>query len=204
VNQEKQEAEFEMKHWTEVLMEKLRNPKSVRNFAVYFLIAIAGVTSNIISATFLRRQFGVGFGSSIVLGYLTGMVVGFVLTKLFAFNARNSGNVTREAIKFFLVSMVALSVTWFFSEVMLRVVKFWFENYPNTQHLLEALVGEVNKMSTDLTGFSFSLAFIDRFLFCNLGGICFGFFANFFGHKYFTFKTTGYYDRFIARRKNTN
>jgi len=58
---------MEMKHWTEVLMEKIRNPKSVKNFAVYFIIAIAGVTSNIVSATFLRRQFAVGFGSSIVL-----------------------------------------------------------------------------------------------------------------------------------------
>jgi len=196
------EPEYEMKHWTEVLMEKLRNPKSVRNFAVYFMIACAGVTSNIFTATFLRRQFGIGFGSSIVLGYLTGMVVGFVLTKLFAFNARNSGNVTREAIKFFLVSMVALTVTWVFSEVILRVVDFVFERYPNTQFLLEALVGEVTKISADLTGFGFSLAFIDRYLFCNLGGICFGFFANFFGHKYFTFKTTGYYDRFMEKRKS--
>jgi hypothetical protein len=64
-----------------------------------------------------------------------------------------------------MVSMVALSVTWFFSEVMLRVVKFLFDHYPKTQHLLEALVGEITKMSSDLTGFSFSLAFIDRFLF---------------------------------------
>jgi putative flippase GtrA len=191
-----------MKHWTEVLMEKLRNPKSVRNFAVYFLIACAGVTSNIISATFLRRQFEVGFGSSIVLGYLTGMVVGFVLTKLFAFNARNSGNVTREAIKFFLVSMVALTVTWIFSELILRVVNTWFERYPNTQALLEALVGEVTKMTTDVSGFSISLAFIDRLLFSNLGGICFGFFANFFGHKYFTFKTTGLHEKIQQKRKS--
>jgi putative flippase GtrA len=190
-----------MEHWTEVLMEKLRNPKSVRNFAVYFFIACAGVTSNIFTSTLLRRQFDTGFGSSIVLGYLTGMVVGFVLTKLFAFNARNSGNVTREAIKFFLVSMVALTVTWIFSELILRIVNFWFGNYPNTQFLLEALVGEFSKLVEDLTGFSISLAFIDRLLFCNLGGICFGFFANFFGHKYFTFKTTGYYDRFVSKRK---
>jgi len=190
-----------MKHWTEILLEKLRNPKSVRNFAVYFAIACAGVTSNIISATFLRRQFEVGFGSSIVLGYLIGMVVGFFLTKMFAFNARNSGNVTREAIKFFMVSMVALTVTWIFSELILRVLKYWFEHYPNTQFLLEALVGEFHTMTTDLTGVPISLAFIDRFLFSNLGGICFGFFANFFGHKYFTFKTTGYYHRFIKKEK---
>jgi putative flippase GtrA len=191
---------MEMKHWTEVLMEKIRNPKSVKNFAVYFVIACAGVTSNIVSATFLRRQFSVGFGSSIVLGYLTGMVVGFTLTKLFAFNARNSGNITRELIKFFMVSMVALTVTWFFSEVILRITNFWFNSYPSTQFHLEALVGDITKMVDDIVGIPLSFAFIDRLLFANLGGICFGFFANFFGHKYFTFTTTGYYDRLLNKK----
>ena len=189
-----------MKHWTEVLIDKLKNPKSVKNFAVYFAIACTGVTSNIIAATFLRRQFGAGFGSSIVLGYLTGMVIGFTLTKLFAFNARNSGNITRELVKFFLVSMVALTVTWFFSEIILRVVNFWFGSYPKTQFHLEALVVDVTSMVDNILGVPLSLAFIDRLLFSNLGGICFGFFANFFGHKYFTFKNTGYYDKFLLKK----
>ena len=190
-----------MKHWTELLMEKIRNPKSVRNFAVYFAIACAGVASNLFSATFLRRQWEVGFGSSIVLGYLTGMVVGFFLTKMFAFNARNSGNVTREAIKFFLVSMVALTVTWVFSELILRVVNFWFGHYPNTRFLLEALILDITTMLRDISGIQISLAFLDRLFFCNIGGICFGFFANFFGHKYFTFKTTGYYNRYLEKKR---
>ena len=183
-------------------MEKLRNPQSVKNLMVYFLIACAGVTSNIIAATFLRRQLGMGYGSSIVLGYLTGMVVGFVLTKLFAFNARNSGNMTREAVKFFMVSMVALCVTWFFSELLLRFVNFYFQRYPSTQFHLEALVGDVTTMVDDVTGIPIRLAFIDRQLFSHMGGICFGFFANFFGHKYFTFKTTGYYERFLGKKES--
>lgn len=194
--------ELIMKHWTELVMEKLRNPASVKNLAVYFMIACAGVSSNVVTATFLRSHFGIGYGSSIVLGYLTGMIVGFVLTKLFAFNARNSGNVTREAIKFFLVSMVALCVTWFFSEIILRIVNFYFSSYPTTQVLLEALVGDITNQIDDLTGIPIRLSFIDRQLFSHLGGIGFGFFANFFGHKYFTFKTTGYYHRFVDR-KNT-
>jgi putative flippase GtrA len=191
-----------MKHWTEVLMEKLRNPKSVRNFAVYFAIACIGVASNLFTATILRRQFGMGFGSSIILGYLTGMVVGFVLTKLFAFNARNSGNMKREAVKFFMVSMVALTVTWVFSELIKRLLDFWFGHYPTTQILLEALVGDISRMMGDVTGLPLSLSFVDRFLFSNLGGIGFGFFANFFGHKYFTFKQTGYYHRYVLRGKS--
>jgi putative flippase GtrA len=190
-----------MKHWTEVLMEKLRNPKSVKNFAVYLSIACTGVAANIISATLLRREFGFGFGSSIVAGYLVGMVLGFVLTKLFAFNARNSGNVTREAIKFFMVSMVALTVTWLSSEMLLRISKAWFEFYPSSQYHLEGLVRDISQMLSDISGFQVSLAFIDRFLFANIGGIGFGFFANFFGHKYFTFKTTGYYDRMVEKKK---
>lgn len=191
-----------MKHWAELLIEKLQNPKSVKNLAVYFLIACTGVASNLITATFLRRQMDVGFGSSIVLGYLTGMVIGFVLTKLFAFNARNSGNMTREAIKFFMVSMVALTVTWVFSELILRLSNLWLNNYPKSQYHLESLVGDITNMISDLIGIPVSLAFIDRLLFSNLGGIGFGFFANFFGHKYFTFKQTGYYDRMNAKRKS--
>lgn len=195
-----------MKHWTEVLLQKLKNPKSVKNFAVYIMIACVGVTSNVIMATLLRRSFGVGYGSSIVVGYLTGMVLGFILTKLFAFNARNSGNAGREAIKFFMVSMVALFVTWFFSEIILRVANYWFVHYPKTQNHLELLVGDFAQLFQDLTGLPFSLAFIDRQLFSHMGGICFGFFANFFGHKFFTFKSTGYYDKYKAqqdvRRKN--
>lgn len=191
-----------MKHWTELLMEKLRNPNSVRHLTIYLMIACAGVGSNVVSATFLRRQMGTGYGSSIVLGYLTGMVVGFVLTKLFAFNARHSGNVIREAIKFFMVSMVALCVTWFFSELILRVVNYYFNHYPQAQIHLEALVGDLTELVGDVSGIPIKLAFIDRQLFSHLGGIGFGFFANFFGHKYFTFKTTGYYHRIFDRSGN--
>jgi putative flippase GtrA len=188
-----------MKHWSEVLLEKFRNPESLRNFGIYLSIACAGVASNLFTATFLRRSFGVNFGSSIVLGYLTGMVLGFFLTKAFAFNARHSGNATREAIKFFMVSMVALSVTWFFSEVSLRVINAWFVRVPVTQSLLEALVKETSNGFSGLLGINLSLSFIDRQLFANLGGIGFGFFANFFGHKYFTFKTTGLFQRYFAK-----
>lgn len=182
-------------------MEKLRNPDSVRHLSVYLLIACAGVGSNVVAATLLRRQFGTGYGSSIVLGYLTGMVIGFVLTKLFAFNARNSGNVVREAIKFFMVSMVALCVTWFFSELILRLVNYYFSHYPSAQIHLEALVGDLSQLTHDITGLPLKLAFIDRQLFSHLGGIGFGFFANFFGHKYFTFKTTGVYNRIFPQRE---
>lgn len=190
-----------MKHWSEVLMEKIRNPKTVKNFAVYLLIACSGVAVNLIAATLLRLHLQFGFGSSIVSGYLTGMVWGFFMTKLFAFNARNSGNVTREAVKFFMVSMVALTVTWLSSEVLLRISKAWFEFYPDSQYHLQGLVEEIARMCSDLSGLKISLTFIDRFLFANIGGICFGFFANFFGHKYFTFKTTGYYDRILEKKR---
>lgn len=188
-----------MKHWSEILLEKFRNPEALRNFAIYLGIACVGVASNLITATVLRQSFAVNFGSSIVLGYLAGMVIGFFLTKAFAFNARNSGNATREAIKFFMVSMVALTVTWFFSEISLRVINAWFVRVPLTQTLLEALVMETSNGFSDLLGVKLSLAFIDRQFFANLGGIGFGFFANFFGHKYFTFKSTGLFERIFAR-----
>ncbi len=193
-----------MKHWSELLLEKFRNPEALRNFAVYLGIACIGVASNLITATVLRRAFEVNFGSSIVLGYLAGAVIGFFLTKAFAFNARNSGNATREAIKFFMVSMVALTVTWFFSEISLRLINAWFVRVPVTQSLLEALILETSNGFSDLLGLKMSLAFIDRQLFANLGGIGFGFFANFFGHKYFTFKSTGLFERIFTRSRQAS
>ena len=193
-----------MKHWSELLLEKFRNPEALRNFAVYLGIACIGVASNLITATVLRRAFEVNFGSSIVLGYLAGAVIGFFLTKAFAFNARNSGNATREAIKFFMVSTVALTVTWFFSEISLRLINAWFVRVPVTQSLLEALIKETSNGFSDLLGLKMSLAFIDRQLFANLGGIGFGFFANFFGHKYFTFKSTGLFERIFTRSRQAS
>jgi putative flippase GtrA len=193
-----------MKHWSELLLEKFRNPEALRNFAVYLGIACIGVASNLITATVLRRAFEVNFGSSIVLGYLAGAVIGFFLTKAFAFNARNSGNATREAIKFFMVSTVALTVTWFFSEISLRLINAWFVRVPVTQSLLEALIMETSNGFSDLLGLKMSLAFIDRQLFANLGGIGFGFFANFFGHKYFTFKSTGLFERIFTRSRQAS
>jgi hypothetical protein len=95
--------------------------------------------------------------------------------------------------------MVALTVTWVFSEISLRVINAWFVRVPVTQSLLEALVQETSNGFSDLLGIRFSLAFIDRQLFANLGGIGFGFFANFFGHKYFTFKSTGLFERIFSR-----
>ena len=193
-----------MKHWSELLLEKFRNPEALRNFVVYLGIACIGVASNLITATVLRRAFEVNFGSSIVLGYLAGAVIGFFLTKAFAFNARNSGNATREAIKFFMVSTVALTVTWFFSEISLRLINAWFVRVPVTQSLLEALIKETSNGFSDLLGLKMSLAFIDRQLFANLGGIGFGFFANFFGHKYFTFKSTGLFERIFTRSRQAS
>ena len=193
-----------MKHWSELLLEKFRNPEALRNFTVYLGIACIGVASNLITATVLRRAFEVNFGSSIVLGYLAGAVIGFFLTKAFAFNARNSGNATREAIKFFMVSTVALTVTWFFSEISLRLINAWFVRVPVTQSLLEALILETSNGFSELLGLKMSLAFIDRQLFANLGGIGFGFFANFFGHKYFTFKSTGLFERIFIRSRQAS
>jgi hypothetical protein len=94
---------------------------------------------------------------------------------------------TRELIKFFLVSMVALSVTWFFSEIILRIINFWFGSYPSTQFHLEALVGDVSKMVHDVIGLPLSLAFIDRLLFFKSGRNLLWIFCKFLWPQIFYF-----------------
>ena len=124
-----------------------------------------------------------------MLAYGTGMVVGFLLTKMFAFNARASDNTQREVIKFVLVSIAALIVTLITSLLVKQIFSLYFSHNPDF-HVFIAT--EVSKL-----GYSF----INRELAAHLGGTAFGFFINFFGHKFFTFKETGYWDKYMVREK---
>ena len=179
-----------MKHWLEYVIEKIKDPRAVKGLVVYFLIACTGFSTNVGSRIIYSEFFGIRFSLSVTLAYATGMVVGFVLTKMFAFGARNSGNTYREMVKFAMVSAVALLVTLAFSLVFLALFNWYFE-YDPVNH--EFISSNIMKLGIPV---------INRELASHLGGTGFGFFANFFGHKFFTFKSTGYYDK-IKTRGNT-
>ncbi|MBC7919999.1 MAG: GtrA family protein [Ferruginibacter sp.] len=139
--------------------------KPFKDFIVFFLVAFAGASVNF-SARIIYGQF-LPFNLSIVPAYLTGMIVGFVLTKRYAFNAKASGNTRREMVKFLLISLLALAVTYVTSVSVLPLLN---------RHLADV-----------------SLFF--RQTFAHVTGMGLSFLTNFFGHKLFTFKSTGFYER---------
>ena len=165
--------------------------EQVLELVVYLAIASIGFSVNVGSRIIYSELGHLQFWPSIVLAYGTGMVVGFVLTKFFAFNARASENTRREMIKFVLVSVVALIVTLITSLLVKRVFSLYFTHNPDF-HVFIAT--EVSKLG---------YGFINRELAAHLGGTIFGFFINFFGHKFFTFKATGYWEKYVNRAKIT-
>jgi putative flippase GtrA len=144
-----------------------KNKKHIKDLIIYFGIAAIGAAVNVSSR--VLYGFYTGFGTSIVLAYLTGMMVAFVLTKLFAFDSRKSGKVKREAVKFFMISMIAMTVTWGVSEIALRLIIHFISENDLSKTLRETAA--------------------------HIAGMGVGFFVNFFGHKLITFKNTGFGDK---------
>lgn len=172
------------------MFKKLKNfikHPEFKHFVLYLIMAIIGFSTNVGSRVFYREVLGIDFGVSVVLAYFTGMIVGFVLSKLFVFKAQENGNIWREMIKFTLVSIVAMLVTLVGSLIALRIFNWYFQANP-----------EQHKLVADLIANTFHIKAINRELASHLAGTCVGFFANFFGHKLFTFRTTGYWDKMIA------
>lgn len=166
-----------------------RNFQRLKGFAVYFGVACVGFSVNVISRIIYSKWLGIPYSVSVTLAYLTAMVVGFVLTKMFAFGAKNSGNSKREAVKFFAVSMVALVVTLVFSQIALIINNIYIHKNPEVHEQVRQ------------TMVSLKLTVVDRELASHLFGIGFGFFANYFGHKLFTFRSTGTWDRIQIERE---
>ena len=154
----------------------------------YLWIAIIGTAVNIGSRIIYSEKFGVEFGTSVVIAYATGMVVGFALSKLFAFKSRTSDNTYSEAAKFVMVSGAALTVTWFVSVVIKHEADVILSNNPriySTAINIAAATGE---------------KFVNRELASHVIGIGIGFFVNYFGHKFFTFRKTGVWDKVQSSR----
>lgn len=111
---------------------------------------------------------------SVFFGYLTATVVSFIPQKLFAFSAKESGNTRRETVKYLVIAGTAL--------VIQVVVSSLAVNYFSKPFLPKASLMLQEKIA-------------------HLIGMGFSFFANFFGHKFLTFRSTGIYNKIKA--KNT-
>ncbi len=126
---------------------------------------LAGVAASVNFTSRFIYDLFLDFRYSVVFAYSSGMLVSFVLSKRYIFSVRESGRTHTEFIKFTLTATVGLIVTCFVSVGMLGFIH-------SRTHLHE---GE--KVISHI---------------CGIGA---GFIANYFGHKFFSFRETG-----LARR----
>jgi putative flippase GtrA len=150
---------------------------------------IAGVATlvNLLSGAAYRELLGMNYKLSYAVSYFTGMIVGFILSKLYSFKERTSTNTSSESIKYVLVTLVAFSVTYTMSLLFRSGVSVFFEANPDIHNM--AL--QFNQATHQ--------KWINRDLVANMLGIGVGFFVNFFGHKFLTFRKTNAINR-IRRR----
>ena len=150
-----------------------------RDVIAYFIVAAIGASLQLIAGSLLQDWFQVTYEQALLAGYLIAFFAGFFLTKLFAFNARNSAQTRREAVKFTMVSILSGIITVYGSSIFYQYLANGFE--PLT-FLIPFSVKEVNltKLISQLTGMGLS------------------FVSNYILHKQFTFRNTGFYEKLKA------
>ena len=154
-------------------VEKQKSLFNIKDVVAYFFVAGTGASVQFIAGSFFRNY--VDYKPSVALGYIASFVVGFVLTKLFAFDARNSQQTQREMLKFGMVSLFSFWLTVYGSDFLLKPIS---KAYPLPPYKLP-LIGEVHLNE--------SLAL--------LAAMGLSFSCNYVLHKTFTFRSTGFYDR---------
>lgn len=160
------------------LLNKIKN-KELRTFITFFLTAVLGAGTNFVTqipykSLFLSLGYAdkPAFNLSVFAGYLTATVVSFIPAKVFAFSAKESGNSKRESVKYLIIAIVALGIQVGISSLTLDyIANPFFSN--------------------------FSLFLREKG--SHVVGMGFSFFANYYGHKFLTFRSTGVYDKIKAR-----
>ncbi len=159
----------------------MRNKKlalfNQKDLFAYFIVAGLGAFVQLLSGGLLKDWFRISYEDSILPAYFISLVVGFFLTKVFAFNARESKQTRREMSKYVLVASFSGIITWLFSTIP---YEFIHARYPDFYFLIPYSVKRLN-ITQILT---------------TLHGMGFSFLSNYILHKTFTFKSSGFYDRF--------
>ena len=147
-----------------------------RDVIAYFLVAATGASIQLIAGSLLQDWFQLTYEQALIVGYLVAFVVGFFLTKLFAFNAKNSTQTAFEIIKFTLVSIISGVITVYGSSLAYRYSLYQFGSL---NRLIPLSVKEVNvnKLAAQILAMGLS------------------FMSNYILHKQFTFRHTGFYVR---------
>jgi putative flippase GtrA len=152
---------------------KLLNKKDL---IAYFLVAGTGAAVQLIAGSILRNNFYCSYSEAISWAYLISFIVGFTLTKMFAFDARNTNQTRREMVKFMMVAGTSWGITWFFAVVSLKFIANTFGEHSTIIPFGNKPIN-LNELGSQIIGMGFSFVF------------------NYILHKTFTFKSTGFYDR---------
>src|SRR5690606_861727 len=158
-----------------------RNLVNKKDVLAYFFVAGTGALVQLLTSSLAQDWFGLTFNQSINVAYPVSLVVGFILTKLFAFNVRNTNQTRREMVKFVMVAMFSWGVTWVFAVGSL---------YVSTQ----VLGIPITKIQLWISQKTVNI----NEMICYIIGQGFSFMSNYLLHKTFTFKSTGFYDRLKA------
>lgn len=154
-----------------------------KDVIAYFFVAATGALSQFVAGSFFRNY--VEYTPSVALGYIVSFIIGFVLTKLFAFDARNSSKTRREMVKFGMVSFLSFWITVGGASLMNAIIGSF---YPERHYQLPfSFIPQkyrdvnVNEALALLIAMGFSFA------------------SNYVLHKTFTFRSTGFYDRIKSK-----
>jgi len=149
---------------------------NAKDLIVYFLVAGIGAVVQLLCSSLFQDWFNLTFQESILPAYAASFIVGFALTKLFAFDARKSNQSRREMVKFLMVAVFSGFVTYIFSTAAYYISNNYFDKY---NFVLPYSKKDVNVND----------------MICYIVGMGFSFISNYILHKTFTFKSTGFYNR---------
>ncbi|REA61246.1 GtrA family protein [Dyadobacter luteus] len=149
---------------------------NVRDVVAYFLVASAGVIVQLLVGSLSQEWFALSFRQSLILGYILASVVGFILTKMFAFSNRSKEKSRREMIKFAMVTLLSFAITVYGSDFLFTISKITFGVYTLTIPFSVKTVN-INQLCSQIA--CMGLSFV----------------SNYTLHKKFTFQNTGFYER---------
>lgn len=157
-----------------------------KNLVGYFIAALSGViVQYLVGTVFLINYLGWKPELSFAIGFVVSFPVGFVLTKLLAFDAKDSGKTQREVIKYMLTVVISGFITVYGSVYSVKLLSYLLGDFTVK---LPVLGNEVKPAGT-----------VGHFM-----GMGMSFVFNYIVHKKFTFAQTGIWDKLKTLFVKTN
>lgn len=151
--------------------------KQNKNFIGYFIAAASGVlVQYLVGTIFLINTLNWQSKPAFAVGFIVSFPVGFVLTKLLAFDAKNSGKTQREFVKYLLTVVASGFITVYGADFSVKLLEKLFGDFTINNPLNNTPIKPA--------------AHIGHFM-----GMGASFIFNFVAHKYFTFRQTGIWDK---------